>query len=67
MGLPIRDGLEKPIFDYENILYDAHLVNVIIQAQTTLPSIKLAYLCCHFFQVRNKKFGTSFADFYYNK
>ena len=27
IGLPIKEGVEKPIFDYEKILYDALLIN----------------------------------------
>jgi hypothetical protein len=27
IGLPIKEGIEKPIFDYEKILYDSLLVN----------------------------------------
>jgi hypothetical protein len=38
IGLPAKDGAEKPIFDYERMLYDALLKPAYLNSKPTNPS-----------------------------
>ena len=41
IGLPKKDGTEKPIFDYQKILYDALLIPDIVNSQGMGLSINI--------------------------
>jgi hypothetical protein len=45
IGLPTKEGLEKPIFDYQQLLYEAPLSG--IRAFDMIPTLRYAYLRPH--------------------